>query len=90
MAVVEIYTKETCPYCFRAKALLDQKKVSYQEYKIDYDNALRAKMIDRSNGGYTVPQIFINEEAVGGCDELYALHAKGELDSLLNEANVNT
>ncbi|MFT5756777.1 MAG: glutaredoxin 3 [Alteromonadaceae bacterium] len=84
MAVVEIYTKETCPYCVRAKALLTQKQVSYQEYKIDYDNALRTKMIDRSNGGYTVPQIFINDELVGGCDELYALHAKDQLDSLLN------
>jgi len=83
MAVVEIYTKETCPYCFRAKALLTQKGVSFQEYKIDYDNELREKMITRSNGGYTVPQIFINDELVGGCDELYALHAKGQLDSLL-------
>jgi len=83
MAVVEIYTKETCPYCFRAKALLAQKEVNFQEYKIDYDNDLREKMITRSNGGYTVPQIFINDVLVGGCDELYALHAKDQLDSLL-------
>jgi len=85
MAVVEIYTKETCPYCFRAKALLAQKQVSYQEYKIDHDNDLREKMITRSNGGYTVPQIFINDKLVGGCDELYAFHAKDQLDSLLSE-----
>ncbi|NQZ82887.1 MAG: glutaredoxin 3 [Colwellia sp.] len=85
MAVVEIYTKETCPYCFRAKQLLAQKQVSYQEYKIDYDNDLREKMITRSNGGYTVPQIFINDKLVGGCDELYALNAKDQLDALLNE-----
>jgi glutaredoxin 3 len=85
MAVVEIYTKETCPYCVRAKALLTQKQVNYQEYKIDYDNDLREKMISRSNGGYTVPQIFINDEGIGGCDELYGLHANDQLDSLLNE-----
>ena len=85
MAVVEIYTKETCPYCYRAKQLLAQKQVSYQEYKIDYDNDLREKMITRSNGGYTVPQIFINDKLVGGCDELYALHAEDQLDALLNE-----
>jgi glutaredoxin 3 len=85
MAVVEIYTKETCPYCVRAKALLAQKQVSYQEYKVDYDNELREKMINRSNGGYTVPQIFINNEGIGGCDELYGLHANDQLDSLLSK-----
>ena len=80
---VDIYTKVTCPYCMRAKALLTQKQVSYREIKIDSDTALRSKMIERSNGGFTVPQIFINDTHVGGCDELYALHAQNRLDALL-------
>jgi len=83
MTVVDIYTKVTCPYCMRAKALLAQKNVAFNEIKIDGDNALRAKMIERSNGAYTVPQIFFNEHHVGGCDDLYALHARGQLDELL-------
>jgi glutaredoxin 3 len=83
MAVVDIYTKVTCPYCMRAKALLSEKNVEFNEIKIDSDNALRAKMIERSNGAYTVPQIFFNEMHVGGCDDLYALHARGQLDELL-------
>lgn len=84
MAIVDIYTKETCPYCSRAKLLLAQKNVSYREIKIDNDNDLRAKMIQRSNGGYTVPQIFINDKHIGGCDDLYALHSQNQLDLLLN------
>ena len=84
MANVDIYTKVTCPYCMRAKALLSEKGVKFNEIKIDGDNELRAKMIERSEGSYTVPQIFINETHVGGCDDLYSLHARGELDSLLN------
>jgi len=82
---VDIYTKVTCPYCMRAKALLAQKKVSYQEIKIDNDTTLRSEMIERSNGSFTVPQIFVNETHVGGCDELYALHAQNRLDALLTE-----
>ena len=80
--VVEIYTKVTCGYCMRAKALLDHKGVTYREIKIDGNNALREEMIARS-GGYTVPQIFINQQPIGGCDELYALHAQNKLDDLL-------
>ena len=83
MTVVDIYTKVTCPYCVRAKALLSQKNIEFNEIKIDSDNELRAKMIQRSNGAYTVPQIFFNENHVGGCDDLYALHARGQLDELL-------
>ena len=83
MAKIDIYTKSTCPYCMRAKALLSQKDVSFNEIKIDSDNALREKMIERSQGAYTVPQIFIDERHVGGCDDLFALHARGELDELL-------
>lgn len=83
MANVDIYTKVTCPYCMRAKALLSEKNVDFNDIKIDGDNELRAKMIERSNGAYTVPQIFIDDTHVGGCDDLYALHARGELDKLL-------
>ena len=82
MAKVEIYTKAYCPYCTRAKMLLDAKNVSYQEYKIDQQPELRPEMISRS-GGYTVPQIFINEQAIGGCDDLFALQAANKLDALL-------
>jgi glutaredoxin 3 len=67
----------------RAKALLSQKNVDFNEIKIDGDNDLRTKMIDRSQGAYTVPQIFIGDTHVGGCDDLFALHARGELDTLL-------
>ena len=84
MATVEIYTKGHCPYCHRAKMLLDAKQVSYQEYKIDLQPDLRPAMISRSNGGVTVPQIFINNEAIGGCDDLFALQSSDKLDALLN------
>ncbi|NQZ22403.1 MAG: glutaredoxin 3 [Colwellia sp.] len=79
---VDIYTKVTCFYCMRAKSLLEQKEVSFNEIKIDNNNELRNKMIERS-GGVTVPQIFIGEQHVGGCDDLFALHAANELDELL-------
>lgn len=82
MAKVEIYTKATCPYCHRAKALLDSKGVTYDELPIDSDTAKREEMIQRS-GRTTVPQIFINAQHVGGCDDLYALDARGGLDPLL-------
>ena len=80
---VEMYTKVTCGFCMRAKALLEQKNVDFREIKIDGNNELRNEMIERSHGGYTVPQIFINDQAIGGCDELYALHAQNKLDELL-------
>jgi len=82
---VDIYTKVTCFYCMRAKSLLEQKQVSFNEIKIDNDNELRNKMIERS-GGVTVPQIFIGEQHIGGCDDLFALHASNQLDELLTEA----
>nr|WP_184425572.1 glutaredoxin 3 [Thalassotalea piscium] len=83
MMAVEIYTKITCGYCMRAKALLEQKNVDFREIKIDGNAELRNEMIERSHGGYTVPQIFINDQPIGGCDELYALHAQNKLDALL-------
>jgi glutaredoxin 3 len=79
---IDIYTKVTCFYCMRAKALFDQKQVSFNEIKIDNDNDLRNEMIKRS-GGVTVPQIFIGDQYVGGCDDLFALHAANKLDELL-------
>ena len=68
MKKVEIYTKAYCPYCIRAKSLLDNKSVGYTEYKIDTHPELRASMIERANGSYTVPQIFIDNKHIGGCD----------------------
>ncbi|MDN4502445.1 glutaredoxin 3 [Alteromonadaceae bacterium BrNp21-10] len=83
MATVEIYTKGYCPYCMRAVMLLKQKGIAFTEYKIDVQPELRAKMIARANGGYTVPQIFINDQHIGGCDEMMALEAQQKLDALL-------
>ena len=82
-ANVEIYTWQTCPYCIRAKMLLKWKGVQFTEYKIDGDGAARVKMAERANGRRSVPQIFINDRHVGGCDDLYELDGQGKLDSLL-------
>ena len=87
-AKVEIYTWQTCPYCIRAKLLLWWKGVNYTEYKIDGDGAARVKMAERANGRRSVPQIFINDEHIGGCDDIYALDAKGKLEPLLAEPAV--
>ena len=83
MAQVEIYTTQTCPYCIRAKGLLSRKGVTFKEYDVGGDPQLRAAMSQRAHGGRTVPQIFINGEHVGGCDDLHSLDAEGELDSML-------
>lgn len=81
---VEIYTWSYCPYCQRAKALLDSKGVKYTEYVLDGDEDARAKMSKRAHGRRSVPQIFVDKDHhVGGCDDLHALDAKGELDALL-------
>lgn len=82
-AHVEIYTWQTCPYCIRAKLLLWWKGVNYTEYKIDGDGGARIRMAERANGRRSVPQIFINQHHIGGCDDLYALDRQGQLDSLL-------
>ncbi len=84
MAKVEIYTTKVCPYCQQAKQLLDKKQVSYQEITVDQDPVLRDKMVQLS-GRRTVPQIFINGQAIGGCDDLYALERAGKLDPLIEE-----
>ena len=83
MANVEIYTWRTCPFCLRAKGLLDDKGVEYTEYAIDGDEAARNKMADRGDGRRSVPQIFINDSHIGGCDDIHALNASGKLDVLL-------
>lgn len=80
---VEIYTWSRCPFCIRAKALLDRKDISYTEYCIDGDEAARSIMIERSNGKRSLPQIFINDRHIGGCDDLHTLEAKGQLGTLL-------
>jgi glutaredoxin 3 len=80
---VEIYTWRTCPYCIQAKELLKEKGVEFTEYGIDGDESARSKMAARSNGRRSVPQIFINDQHVGGCDDIHDLDARGELDALL-------
>lgn len=82
-ANVEIYTWALCPFCIRAKRLLKSKGVQFTEYKIDGDNAARSAMAERANGGRSVPQIFINNQHVGGCDDIHELEAQGKLDPLL-------
>ncbi len=82
-ANVEIYTKVSCPYCMRAIALLKHKQVEFKEIKIDRNPDLREAMIERAQGGFTVPQIFIDDTHVGGCDDLFALEAQNKLNSLL-------
>jgi glutaredoxin 3 len=83
MAKVEIYTSQWCGFCGRAKALLDSKSVGYAEYDVTMGGPLRAEMEARAPGARTVPQIFINDVAIGGSDKLAALEAAGELDALL-------
>lgn len=83
MPNVEIYVKMMCPYCFRAKRLLDQKGIEYQEYSVDFGSPLKQEMVQRANGRTTVPQIFIGGRHVGGCDELMDLERQGKLDELL-------
>ena len=80
---IEIYTWSSCPFCIRAKALLDKKGVEFTEYCIDGDERARAKMAQRANGRRSLPQIFINDQHIGGCDDLYALEAQRKLDPLL-------
>jgi glutaredoxin 3 len=83
MARVEIYTKFLCPYCARAKRLLDAKGVDFEETDITMGGPGREEMLGRSNGRTTVPQIFIDGRHVGGCDDLHALEREGKLDPLL-------
>lgn len=80
---VVVYSTGWCPYCVRAKALLERKGVPFREVRVDEDPAERQTMLERSRGQRTVPQIFIGDRHVGGFDDLYALEKAGELDPLL-------
>ncbi|ABB49243.1 glutaredoxin 3 [bacterium] len=84
MSKVEIYTWQYCPFCIRAKSLLKKKNVNFTEYKIDGDEDARELMIERADGRRTLPQIFIDNEGIGGCDDLYALENENKLEALLN------
>lgn len=82
-AKVEIYTWSSCPFCIRAKALLREKQIEFTEYCIDGDNAARMAMTERANGRSSLPQIFIDDQHIGGCDDIYALDRSGKLDQIL-------
>ena len=83
MQTVEIYTSPLCGFCHAAKRLLAQKGVEFSEIDVLANPDRKPEMIERANGGYTVPQIFIGGTHVGGCDDLYALERDGRLDPLL-------
>jgi glutaredoxin 3 len=87
MPNIRIYSTAYCPYCTRAKSLLTMKQVSFDEIRIDLEPLRRKEMIEQA-GHHTVPQIFIGEIHVGGCDELFALERQGRLDPLLNACKV--
>ena len=80
---VEMYTWRTCTFCIRAKDLLKTKGVEFVEYKVDGDETARAQMAQRANGRRSVPQIFIDDQHVGGCDDIYELDWQGKLDQML-------
>ncbi len=83
MSKIEIYSKPTCPYCVRALNLLEKKGLAYSEINLLDEPQRHQEMLDRAEGRHTVPQIFIDGKGVGGCDELFALDASGQLDKLL-------
>jgi len=83
MAKVEVYSGDYCPFCQRAKALLKQREISFIEYNVQNEPERRSEMAQRAPGVRTIPQIFINDRHVGGCDELHALDRKGELQTWL-------
>jgi len=83
MTKVEIYSSMWCPFCYRAKKLLKNKGVTFDEIDVDGNSDVRAAMRERADGRHTVPQIFIDDEGIGGCDELYALDKAGKLDRML-------
>jgi len=83
MAHVEVYTRPMCGFCFKAKKLLGKKSVDFVEYDVWEEDGRKEEMVQRANGAATLPQIFIDDRHVGGCDELMTLEEKGELDRLL-------
>ncbi len=83
MPKIELYVKTTCPYCIRARRLLDNKGVAYDTIEVDFGGPERVEMIQRAGGRTTVPQIFIDGRHIGGCDDLFALEYEGRLNALL-------
>ena len=83
MAKIEIYTSRLCGFCARAKSLLEQKGLEYEEIDVDGTPGQKELMVNRANGAQTVPQIFINDVHIGGCDDLYGLEAEKQLEALL-------
>ena len=80
---IRVYTSQICPYCVRAKLLLKKKGADFEEIDVTMDSKARDEMLAASGGARSVPQIFIGDTHVGGCDELYALEREGKLDPLL-------
>ena len=83
MSKIEFYTWQYCPFCIKAKTLLNKKNIQFTEYKIDGDEAARDEMSLRASGRRSLPQIFINNEGIGGCDDLFELEKENKLDDLL-------
>ncbi len=83
MSIVEIYTSPYCGYCHAVKRLLASKSTTFQEIDISRDPGRRSEMLARANGNHTVPQIFINDRHIGGCDELHAMERSGQLGAVL-------
>lgn len=83
MPHVEVFSGPFCPYCDKAKALLKKKNVEFEEFNVKSDEVKLGEMLERSNGRKTIPQIFIDGQHIGGCDDLYALDGAGKLDELL-------
>ena len=86
MAKIEIYTSKMCSYCSRALGLLQSKNISFEQIDVSMNGALRQTMCSRANGRTSVPQIFIDDEHIGGCDDLMALESAGHLDALLKRS----
>ena len=83
MKAVTIYTTKTCPYCYKAKGLFKELGIEFEEISVDFNSSLRAEMADKA-GKTSVPQIWFDDDHVGGCDDLFALHSAGNLMDLLN------
>jgi len=86
MAKIEIYSNPLCGFCHHAKGLLNKKDVAFEDINVMMDRVRKAEMVERAGGRTSVPQIFIDGQHVGGCDELYALEAAGKLDPMLEGA----
>jgi len=86
MAKIEVYSGQYCAFCMRAKSLLKQRQLEFVEYDVQAEPERRAEMAERAPGARTIPQIFINDRHIGGCDELYALDRKGELEKWVANA----